>query len=80
MPTTTYFVQACPTCGRNLRVRHEYLSRHVVCQHCGGQFQACDSSVEGSSADVGSDILRRAEELLDSVKLRRDAGQSPDSE
>ncbi|MDH3718943.1 MAG: response regulator [Planctomycetota bacterium] len=78
MATITYFAQACPTCGRNLRVRHEYLGRQVVCQHCGGQFQACDTSGEGSSStDVGSDIMRRAEELLDSVKLRRDSVQSP---
>jgi DNA-directed RNA polymerase subunit RPC12/RpoP len=80
MATTTYFVQACPTCGRSLRVRHEYLGRQVVCQHCGGHFQACDSTTDGSSADVGSDIMRRADELLDSVKLRLDAGQAPDSE
>jgi DNA-directed RNA polymerase subunit RPC12/RpoP len=77
MATTTHFVQACPTCGRNLRVRQEYLSRQVVCRHCGGQFLACEGS---SSEDVGSDIMRRAEELLDSVKLRRDAGELPPSD
>ena len=76
MATTTYFLQACPTCGRSLRVRFEYLGQQVVCKHCRGQFQACDTRDEGSSStDVGSDILRRADELLDSVKLRRDSDQ-----
>ncbi|NIP87301.1 MAG: hypothetical protein GTO03_17800 [Planctomycetales bacterium] len=72
MTTTTYFVQVCPTCGRNLRVRSEYLDRQVVCKHCGGHFRACDDGDAAASADLGSDILRRANELLDSVKLRLD--------
>ncbi|MGB6042589.1 MAG: hypothetical protein WBF93_05470 [Pirellulales bacterium] len=32
-----------PTCGRSLRVRVEYLGEQVVCQHCGGEFQACEA-------------------------------------
>ena len=42
MPRSTYFVQECPTCGRNLQVRVEYLGKQVVCQHCGARFEACE--------------------------------------
>lgn len=42
MPNVTYFVQDCPTCGRKLNVRVEYLGRKVVCQHCQGSFVAWD--------------------------------------
>ena len=39
-----YFVQECPTCGRNLQVRVDYMGKRVVCQHCSAKFQACDPS------------------------------------
>ena len=34
MAKSTYFVQECPTCGRALHVRVEYIGRALVCQHC----------------------------------------------
>lgn len=76
MSTATCFFQECPTCGRSLRVRVEYLGEQVVCQHCGAQFQAYEAHGASSSlTDVGSDVLRRANELLDSVQLPRRPGQ-----
>ena len=42
MPNATYFVQECPTCGRRLQIRVEYLGKRVVCQHCQGKFVAMD--------------------------------------
>ena len=42
MASPLYFVQECPTCGRNLQVRVVYLGKNVVCQHCQGKFLACD--------------------------------------
>ena len=68
MSRSTYFVQECPTCGRSLQVRVEYLGRPVVCQHCHGRFEASDSGsvLKGSS----SDLLRRADELLESSSIR----------
>lgn len=71
MSTTTYFLQACPTCGRSLRIRVEYLGQQVACQHCGAKFQASEASGVSSSTDTGSEVFRRADELLDSVKLSR---------
>jgi DNA-directed RNA polymerase subunit RPC12/RpoP len=64
MPRSTYFVQECPTCGRNLQVRIEYLGKQVVCQHCGARFEACEP---GSLSDSGINaLLERAEHLLQS--------------
>ena len=68
MPHSTYFVQECPTCGRRLQVRVEYLGRQVACQHCQAVFEAADLS--GRRDDHGGEqsaLLRRANELLESV-------------
>lgn len=69
MPGSTYFVQECPTCGRNLQVRVEYLGKKVVCQHCSAKFEACEP---GSPADQAlsssTSLMKRAEELLQSAE------------
>ena len=64
MSGATYFVQECPTCGRRLQIRVEYLGKQVVCQHCRGKLIACDpaSNRYGSG---GSVLMDRAEELLE---------------
>jgi len=60
-----YFVQECPTCGRRLQIRVEYLGRQVVCQHCRGKLTARDpESHRYPDNNDAEDILRRAEELL----------------
>lgn len=70
MPGGAYYVQECPTCGRSLQVRVEYLGKRVACQHCGAKFQACDpSSGSGDLSDSGISVLERAQELLDSVTI-----------
>jgi len=65
MSRSTYFVQECPTCGRNLQVRVHYLGKQVVCQHCGARFEACDPS-SGAYPPPGSSLslMERAEQLL----------------
>jgi hypothetical protein len=74
MPGATYFVQECPTCGRRLQIRVDYLGKRVVCQHCHGTFNAAeDSASRDESGDQGSVLLRRANELLESVALRQSA-------
>lgn len=67
MAESTYFVQECPTCGRNLRIRVEYLGRSVVCQHCKRSLVARDPDASG---DVGSGLLQRASELIDRADQR----------
>mgnify|MGYP001162032547 CR=1 FL=1 len=65
MANSMYFVQECPTCGRRLQIRVEYLGRSVVCQHCRGTFIAQDpESYRYPGCDEAQDLLRRAEELL----------------
>jgi DNA-directed RNA polymerase subunit RPC12/RpoP len=66
MSRPTYFVQECPTCGRNLQVRVEYLGRQVVCQHCHARFEATDPAAY-AAADSGASLLQRADELLETV-------------
>lgn len=69
MSRSTYFVQECPTCGRNLRIRIAYLGRQVVCQHCNATFEACDPTSAAYPPDKsGLAILRRADELLSTVE------------
>jgi ribosomal protein L37AE/L43A len=61
----TYFVQECPTCGRNLQVRIEYMGKRVVCQHCKAKFEACDpASAAYPPMESSLSLLARAEELL----------------
>jgi len=65
MPRATYFHQECPTCGRRLRIRVEYLGKVVACQHCHAEFEACDpDSGHYPPAESGIRLLQRANELL----------------
>jgi len=70
----TYYVQECPTCGRSLQVRVEYLGKRVACQHCAANFEACDpSSRNYPPMESGISLLARADELIETVS-RGDAG------
>lgn len=65
MANSIYFIQECPTCGRNLQVRVRYLGKPVVCQHCGAKFEACDpSSHDYPPTESSLSLLVRAEQLL----------------
>ena len=63
-----YFIQECPTCGRSLRIRVEYLGRELNCQHCRGKITARDP--EGVDRPRGISLLQRAEELLSQSQSR----------
>lgn len=65
MPRSIFYVQECPTCGRNLQVRVEYLGRLIVCQHCEARFEASHSSDESAEGVLaGSSLMQRAEALI----------------
>ena len=65
MASTMYFDQECPICGRLLQVRLAYLGRKVACQHCHGEFEACDpDSAVYPPSDSGIATLQRAGQLL----------------
>ena len=75
MPNVTYFSQDCPTCGRKLNVRVEYLGKKVVCQHCNGGFLAWDP--EGAPAETisasslsGTKLMDRAQELIEMAEQK----------
>ncbi|HEX3600360.1 MAG TPA: response regulator [Lacipirellulaceae bacterium] len=68
MSRSTYFVQECPTCGRNLQIRLHYMGKQVVCQHCSARFEAYDASSAAYPAPASSlSLLERAEQLLQSA-------------
>jgi hypothetical protein len=72
MSNPTYFLQDCPTCGRRLQIRVEYLGRTVVCQHCRGNLTATDpASIRTDCEDSSGALLRRADQLLESIAERR---------
>jgi DNA-directed RNA polymerase subunit RPC12/RpoP len=74
MSGATYYMQDCPTCGRQLQVRVAYLGRTVMCQHCRGRFLAADSADGAADASSsGLALLQRADELIataDAMKHR----------
>jgi hypothetical protein len=68
MPRIAYYFQECPTCGRSLQVRVEYLGRTLCCPHCRGAFRAADGDAPPvSSGERRLTILDRANELLESA-------------
>lgn len=68
MSRSTYFVQECPTCGRKLQIRVQYLGKQVVCQHCSARFEAYDPSSAAYPPPQSSlSLLERAEQLLQSA-------------
>ncbi|MCE5302093.1 MAG: hypothetical protein LLF97_03170 [Planctomycetaceae bacterium] len=72
MSNPTFFVQECPVCGRRLLVRVEYLGRRVTCPHCQGSLTATDPATMRCDCTVtGNALLRRADELLETVSHRR---------
>jgi DNA-directed RNA polymerase subunit RPC12/RpoP len=80
MSNSTYFVQECPTCGRQLQIRVEYLGRSVVCQHCRGRLVASDPASHRypGARQASEELLRRAEELLRSVDRELSQARSYD--
>ncbi len=64
MSGTTYFVQECPTCGRRVQVRVDYLGRGMICQHCSGEFIARDPDNFDYKLDDSDVLLKRADELI----------------
>jgi DNA-directed RNA polymerase subunit M/transcription elongation factor TFIIS len=70
MPSGAYFIRSCPTCGRSLEVRVEYLGKRVSCQHCSAEFDTSDPPYFSDGASESSlNLLARAQELIESVKI-----------
>lgn len=81
MSQKIYYLQECPTCGRNLRIRVAYQGRRVVCQHCHARFLACDPAGPNyPPMDSGIALLKRADELLALADSLNQPPPSPDSD
>ncbi len=79
MSNSTFFCQECPTCGRRLQIRVQYLGRQVICQHCHGRLIAVDPANARFGGHLsGNALLQRAEDLLrSSDRPPRDFGPQP---
>lgn len=64
MPSTVFFVQNCPACGRSLQVKIAYLGRGIECQHCKAEFVASQRAEAEQASESGLALLDRADELL----------------
>lgn len=71
MSRATFFLRECPTCGRRLQIRVEYLGRMLRCRHCGAMFEADDPSYPEPTAHAGVSLLERADQLLHSFAAQR---------
>jgi uncharacterized Zn finger protein len=68
MASGTFFVRACPTCGRNLEVRVELLGRDVECVHCGANFTATLKLRDENDDQRIEQVLARAQEYIASLE------------
>lgn len=71
MPSSVYYVQPCPACGRTLQVRVDYLGKGVSCRHCNATFVAQQQSRAPSPSESGVALLDRADELLRAIERRK---------
>ncbi len=66
MSRATFFLRDCPTCGRRLQIRVEYMGRSVCCKHCAARFKADDPSQPELVPGLEDSLLERANRLLES--------------
>ncbi len=71
MSRATFFLRECPTCGRRLQIRVEYLGRMVRCKHCEALFEADDPSHPTPSVEPSESLLDRANHLLETYEATR---------
>jgi len=64
MRGATYFLRDCPTCGRKVQIRVEYLGKRVACRHCHAVFEATDPLLGPRHKSDSDILLERAEQLL----------------
>lgn len=73
MPSGAYFIRSCPTCGRSLEIRVEYLGKRVSCKHCSATFDTSDDNYSDPSSESSLNLLARVDELIESVRIATQA-------
>lgn len=76
MPGSPFFVQRCPSCGRQARIDVNYMGLQVVCQHCDNAFVAHDSTPQPEVRDAIDQWIRIADHVLDEPLGLADRAQS----
>ncbi len=71
MASSTFYVQPCPSCGRKLQVRVDYLGKGISCQHCDATFVAQQATRAPRASESGIALLDRADELLKAIEKRK---------
>lgn len=71
-PHDVFFSQACPICGRMLRIVVKLLGRRVYCQHCGGGFVAADETMRAAAA-APAEGSRPCEQTVEQLLARAEA-------
>ncbi len=71
MSRATFFLRECPTCGRRLQIRVEYMGRSVRCKHCEAMFDADDPSQPKLVPGLEVSLMDRANQLLESHDANR---------
>jgi len=62
---SAYFFQDCPTCGRHVRIKAEYLGKRMSCLHCEGEFTATDRESRFDAVETrATSVLQAMESLL----------------
>ncbi|HAN99605.1 MAG TPA: hypothetical protein DCQ98_20230 [Planctomycetaceae bacterium] len=67
MSVPTFFLRACPTCGRRLEVAVQHLGRDVECPSCGSRFATSIIPSEEFEDREVERVLRDAERYLATV-------------
>jgi len=71
MPSSVFYVQPCPACGRSLQVRVDHLGKGIACQHCQASFVAQQPVRTPRPSESGLALLDRADELLKAIERRK---------
>ncbi len=68
MSRNVFFVRDCPTCGRRLHIRVEYLGKKVVCPHCGAMLDAVDLAAgDLPVTETSRSLMQRVDKLLETT-------------
>jgi len=75
MSAMTIFYQACPICGRSLRIPAKYFGRLMSCTHCEGEFRAGKEVLPDPPPSTDSDLSAPMSELCPTMLSQPQLGE-----